>query len=85
MAYEDIASWYGTWEKSPFFLPEPTLVKKKGFDVRVMIYRTSSEERGKTRMNPVWYENRKILLLFALLVLSPGIAKIITAIVHAIF
>lgn len=36
-------------------------------------------------MNPVWYENRRLLLLFALLVLSPGIAKIITAIVHAIF
>jgi hypothetical protein len=37
------------------------------------------------RMNRVWYENPRIFLLVVLAVLSPGIAKIITAIVQAIF
>jgi hypothetical protein len=36
-------------------------------------------------MNRVWYENPKILLLIVLVVVSPGIVKIITAIVRAIF
>lgn len=36
-------------------------------------------------MNRVWYENPKIFLLIVLLVLSPAIAKIVTAIVQAIF
>ncbi len=36
-------------------------------------------------MTRVWYENPKILLLVVLIVLSPGIAKIIISIVKAIF
>jgi len=36
-------------------------------------------------MTRVWYENPKIILLIVLVVLSPGIAKIITSIVGAIF
>jgi len=36
-------------------------------------------------MNRVWYENPKIFLLIVLIVLSPGIAKIIISIVNAIF
>jgi hypothetical protein len=38
-----------------------------------------------TRMTRVWYENPKIILLIVLVVLSPGIAKIIISIVRAIF
>jgi hypothetical protein len=36
-------------------------------------------------MDRVWYENPKILLLVVIAVVSPGIVKIITAIVQAIF
>ena len=36
-------------------------------------------------MTRVWHENSKIILLIVVLVLSPGIAKIIISIVGAIF
>lgn len=36
-------------------------------------------------MTRAWYENPKIILLIVLIVLSPGIAKIVTSIVKAIF
>ena len=36
-------------------------------------------------MARVWYENPKIILLIVLIVLSPGIAKIIISSVKAIF
>lgn len=36
-------------------------------------------------MTRAWYENPRIILLIVLIVLSPGIAKIIISIVGAIF